>query len=60
MAEHVSITLDTARFSARLAQFEAATRDAEQVVFEVAAKVLGEPRRARRRRVLALMAGNMS
>ena len=35
MAEHVSITLDTARFSARLAQFiEASTRDAERIMFE--------------------------
>ena len=43
MVEHVAIILDTARFSARLAQFAAATgRDTEQVVFEVAAQVLGD------------------
>ena len=43
MADSVSIHFDTARFNARLAQFLAVTtREAEKVVFEVAALVLGD------------------
>mgnify|MGYP001612339216 CR=1 FL=1 len=44
MAESiVNITFDTARFNQRLQQFlNATTREAEKVVFEVAAKVLGD------------------
>jgi len=39
----IHIALDTARFNARLRQFvHATTREAEQVVFEVAAQVLGD------------------
>ena len=43
MADGATLTFDTARFNTRLAQFLASTtREAERVVFEVAALVLGD------------------